>query len=133
MTMELCERVKLKSTKLDDSGVQMVYEAANEDLGLFYDVAGEISLRLQKRALYLMVNILPPGIVVPVHTDTLPQPVQRWHLPIQTNRHAYFWDEVDGVWHMEHRAWVRIFPERRHTIFNFGNEDRIHIVVDLEP
>lgn len=100
---------------------------------LFQDAVDEISGILKKKPLYLMVNILPPGIVVPVHTDTLPVPVQRWHLPIQTNRHAYFWDEVRGCYNLTYAEWARIFPERRHTIFNFGNEDRIHIVVDLEP
>lgn len=130
---ELCQRIKSEQSKTDDSGVKMLYGPANENLDSFADVVNEISALLYKEALYLMVNILPPGIVVPVHTDTLPRPIQRWHLAVQTNKDAFFWDEVDGMRNIYLGQWQRIYPERRHTILNFGKEDRIHIVVDLEP
>src|SRR5581483_11098241 len=49
----------------------------------------EISKLRQCPALFLMVNVVPPGVIIPQHTDTLiAHPVhgdrprlERWHLP----------------------------------------------------
>lgn len=98
----------------------------------FSEAIAEIEKKIGYEAIYMMLNILPPGITVPVHTDTLPVPVQRWHLPLQTNDQAYFWDELLHWRHLEPGYWHRIFPERRHTICNYGNQERIHLVVDLK-
>ena len=130
---ELCQRVAQSPNKLDDSGVRMLYGPAECKMDLFRDVVNEISDYLQKTALYLMVNILPPGVVVPVHTDTLPVPIQRWHLPIKTNYQAYFWDTENKYRHFAIGQWQRIYPEKPHSICNLGRTERIHIVVDLEP
>lgn len=98
----------------------------------FPEVIQEIEGILEKKALYIMVNNVPPGLIVPVHVDTLPVPVQRWHLPVQTNEFAYFWDMQNHWRHLPLMQWTQVFHEGPHTVVNFGPEPRIHIVVDLE-
>lgn len=91
----------------------------------------EIEDYLGKSVKYLMVNILPAGIVVPVHTDTLvDNSVSRWHLPLKTNVHAWFWGEA-GFSHLELGVWREVDYKQRHTIGNFGHTDRVHLIVDL--
>lgn len=78
-----------------------------------------------------MINILPPGCSVPYHWDNLTKRPQRWHLPIKTNPYSgaiwagAFFNAPIGVWYGP----VPYLFE--HAIWNFGGEDRIHLVVDL--
>lgn len=83
---------------------------------------------------YLMVNVVPPGISAPPHTDTLRNPrVTRYHLPLQTNPHAWFWDEVSGFQTMIAGWWQVLSYKERHAVGNFGHADRVHLIVDLTP
>jgi hypothetical protein len=101
----------------------------------------EVSVLRGYDPLHLMINWLVPGTEVPVHRDwivpTQAQPhaptVERWHLPIQTNLDAVFWDEDRGEHHMPLGVWCGPVPYWiRHTVRNHGTTDRIHIVVDLD-
>lgn len=116
---------------VDGTGILMDYAAAHPASGPFAD---EISQLLGRKALYMMVNEIPPGIIAPPHTDTLPQRVQRWHLPLQTNAMSFWWDEVSNHFmHMIQGIWYGPVPYyARHSVMNFGTEPRIHVVVDLE-
>ncbi len=81
-----------------------------------------------------MVNRLPAGCKVPVHTDILVhrQRRERWHLPVITNNRCLWWDkesgEVEfdiGYWHGPVTPWVD------HKVENLGTTERIHLVIDL--
>jgi len=91
--------------------------------------------------LNLMINRLPPKIIVPKHQDFLNptqyQPVQptieRWHLPLITNPDSLWWDEVEGEFHMEPGFWWGPTPYwKLHSISNHGTIERIHLIVDLD-
>lgn len=84
------------------------------------------------KAKYLLAVRLPAGVVVPVHTDTLVQnSVARWHLPLITNKDAWFWEEDIGFRHLPAGAWAEVNYHKRHTIGNFGRTERVHLIVDL--
>lgn len=83
---------------------------------------------------HMMINKLPPCITVGVHTDTLTnnEKMSRWHLPIKTNEQAFFWDEEEGQKHFPLGVWsgpVKYWIP--HSVYNLGDEERIHLVVDL--
>lgn len=92
-------------------------------------------------ALHIMVNLLPPGVVVGTHRDWLlptkhqPQTptLERWHLPLTTNHQATFWDEDNGETHMDLGFWWGPVPYwLKHSVRNLGGGDRLHLVVDLD-
>lgn len=117
----------------DDSGVLMAYEPATIVPDSLKVYADEISKIRNKAPLYVMLNKVAPNILAPVHTDTLPVKVERWHLPLITNTRAYWWDEDNGFVHMEPGYWHGPVPiHRDHTIFNMGRESRVHLIIDLE-
>ena len=79
----------------------------------------------------VMVNRLDPGISVPIHTDP-DTGWLRYHLPLFTNPHAMWWDEDEGLLHMESGWWWGPVPyTKRHHVVNNGNTARYHLVVDV--
>ena len=135
--------------KRDDSGVEMYFPPSggmpsileSGNFGSILKAIAEISDLRKQKTLHLMINILPGGVSVPEHTDTLlstklqgPAPrVERWHLPIVTNKNVFWWDEQDGEWHMPIGHWYGPMPYwLKHKVANFGHEDRVHLVVDLD-
>lgn len=86
--------------------------------------------------LAVMVNILPPGLHLPLHRDPMPNwypyggRVQRWHLCIQGENS---WLEEgservfmpDGCWYGPLHYW------NEHRAGNDGKVDRVHLIVDL--
>lgn len=131
--------------KLDDSGALMAFEPSSginhlRDCPSIMSAILEISSIRNQEPLHLMINILKPGVKVPIHRDwihptkyqsTAPT-VERWHLPIQTNKDALFWTEEKGTSHMSSGYWYGPFPYwKKHQVWNSGVEDRVHIVVDL--
>ena len=150
---------KIKKWKKDDSGVLMASMPSQgvdwlKNLPELTAAVHEIATLRGCVALNAMINIIPPGIKVPVHRDYLvpylgnKYPIlERWHLPILTNDLATWWDEhqatVDvkvaegvtkqgveqhmpvGVWAGPVKYWIQ------HTVKNLGKTERIHLVVDL--
>lgn len=87
-----------------------------------------------KKAKYVMINRLGPKICIPIHTDVLldNEKLDRYHLPVETNRYCRWWDEEGGwihfplgVWWGPVKYWIR------HSVENLGDRLRTHIVVDL--
>jgi hypothetical protein len=85
---------------------------------------------------HVMVNIIPVGLMAPVHSD--PDPggrFERWHLPIQTNPKAWFqYADGDDPWpqHLEAGWWHGpVEYWRPHTVGNYGDELRMHLICDL--
>lgn len=129
---------------IDGSGAEMAVKPGGGipiDSPLVRAAIQEISAMRGLPALHVMVNKLPPGVVVPVHRDWLPptraQPrtptLERWHLPIQTNDRAFWWDEDRGPLSMETGYWYGPVPYwRKHQVWNLGDEERVHLVVDLD-
>lgn len=115
-------------------------------------VAEIVSIRAQQlklpnlQALHMMINLIPPGIVVPKHRDFLKDHVgikypilERWHLPIATNDKATWWDETipadvpEKDRHMPLGVWCGPVPYwKEHNVSNLGTGNRIHLVVDLD-
>lgn len=88
----------------------------------------------KSRVLHVMVNTLPPGCVCPVHTDTVLYNPIRVHLPLVTNPDCFFWDEINHFTIMEAGYWYGpVLYGKNHTIGNFGDTNRIHLIADLEP
>lgn len=87
----------------------------------------QLEERLGKKRVYTMVNIIPAGVTVPLHTDTLKQKVQRWHYPLVTNLLATF----NGIHLPLHQWYGPVAYWEPHWVANLGAEDRVHLVVDL--
>jgi hypothetical protein len=93
----------------------------------------EIEDLLKSTALYVMVNTIEPGRSTIVHVDPLPPEgtLSRWHLPVQTNEHAWF-SHVDKSEHLEAGYWHGpICFWEPHAVGNAGSEPRTHLIVDL--
>jgi hypothetical protein len=141
---ELAEAVAKLPRYLDGSGAAMVF-GPNRGIPdvhpLINAAVREIAEARGYEPLHLMINELPPGVVVPKHRDwllpTTTQPsrpcVERWHLPVQTNPDAMFWDEDRGLQHAPLGVWFGPVPYWiLHTVWNLGTTPRVHIVVDLD-
>lgn len=86
----------------------------------------------QKQPRHVMINRLPPGVHVPVHTDKVLDDPERWHLPLLTNpKHCYHWDMKAGFRHLKIGMWHCVDYTIPHAIGNFGTKERVHLIVDL--
>ena len=108
---------------------------------LLRNVAEEIADIRNQRIMKIMVHILDPGQESPKHRDWVSPTatlgewacLERWHLPIQTNEKAIWWDEKEGERHLPLGYWSGPMPYwRYHLVSNKGVEARIHIIVDLD-
>lgn len=79
-----------------------------------------------------MVNVLDPGGKLAAHRDGLPDHY-RYHLPVQTNEQASWWDEHGGTVHMDQGFWYGPVPYCGvlHAATNHGILARVHLVVDF--
>lgn len=82
---------------------------------------------------FIMFNRLAPGAGVPAHVDAHSEPVERWHLPVATNPQAWWWDlSLGESLHMRAGWWWGPVPYSVfHRVWNDGDSERIHLVVDL--
>lgn len=98
----------------------------------------EIANTRKATPIHVMVNRLPAGVVVPMHTDRLkdyegtPDPhFERWHLSVTTNERCWYNDGAITT-HMAKGCWCGpILYWREHSVINHGTTERIHLVVDL--
>jgi hypothetical protein len=138
--VELYKAVKALSYKRDSTGVLMACgQGQGTKLGNEADIiritAQEIAHYRKTRPLHIMCNIIPPGVSVPEHIDYIPNQrhVERWHLPIKTNEKAIIWEEETGEYYMSPRYWWGpVTYWKMHSVRNLGDEERIHLVVDLD-
>lgn len=102
---------------------------------IFMEAIAEIEGLRGLKALYAGVNSVPGGEQSGKHTDTLlvDYKVERWHLPLVTNKDAWIWlnrggeiNMVAGVWHGPFPYWDL------HAVGNRGKEARVHFFVDLD-
>lgn len=92
----------------------------------------EVGAFRSKTPRHVMINRLPSGIHVPVHTDNVLDNPERWHLPLVTNpKHCYHWDIKEGIRHLKIGQWHWIDYTIPHAIGNFGTKERVHLIVDL--
>lgn len=139
-TTELWYRLKdaVPHWKVDDSAVLM---GNGPSAGIpepfktmCKEAINEIVTLTAMKPRHIMLNRLPSGVVVPIHTDTVIDDPSRYHLPLVTDpRHCFFWDEEGGIQFMEQGWWYRVNQRIRHTIGNFGPNERVHLVLDLIP
>jgi len=93
----------------------------------------EIEGITKKKAVHLMVNKVPPGVMCPVHTDKVIADPNRYHLPLNATVHSFWWDEKGGVTVMENGNWYGPMPfSGNHTVGNYGSMERVHLIVDTE-
>lgn len=129
---------------IDGSGAKMAVQPCEmpEKIALlFQDAIEEIEKIRNLQSVYVMINKLESKITVPKHRDWLKgtplQPnkpcLERWHLPIQTNEDAGYWDETHGCKHFDICYWHGPIPYwLNHFVYNVGSTDRVHLVVDLD-
>ncbi len=121
---------------IDGSGVKMAYaqgSISEPDHPILGPYIREIEGLTGQKSISMMLNIAEYGVIVPIHTDTLEHPGDRYHLPLMTNENALWWGEDDGYVHMDKGIWygpVQYWKD--HTIMNLGREVRVHLVIDLE-
>ena len=92
------------------------------------------SIRLMQDIHQVMVNELAAGKALEVHRDGPPK-YDRWHFPIFTNALVEWWDEREGIVHMECGKWYGPvnYCGILHSMHNGGDEPRMHLVVDFIP
>lgn len=100
----------------------------------FEELIEEIEGLLGCKAIFAQLNRMPPGCIVPMHTDTLKssEKLARWHIALKTNELAVL--EVRGKeLHFEEGWWYGPIPYwEPHAVRNLGRTERIHFIVDLE-
>lgn len=112
-------------------GILMAFRQSVDIVGL-EKYTKEIERYTKKQAVYALINIIPPGIKSEIHTDTLKFDVFRYHLPLQTNPGAWWWDETGGRRVLEAGVWHGPMPYKiNHAVGNDGVTDRVHLVIDL--
>lgn len=81
----------------------------------------------------VMVNVLDAGGKLSAHRDGLPDDA-RYHLPVNTNDRAVWWDEFNGTMHMTEGHWHGPVPYYGvlHAVANNGTESRLHVVADFQ-
>lgn len=155
---KLLAEARLLSYKTDDTGVKMAVPQSRKidpkqrnTLPTIFMAIDEVSKVTGLEPLYYMVNILTKDCNVGIHTDSVIDEPVRYHLPIQTNEKARFWDASmpapqnltsnqlfpapNEFWgeHMPLGYWwgpIRYYIN--HTIWNGSDEERIHLIVDLK-
>lgn len=143
----LKEVENLKNWTLDGTGIFMWHmqgQGLPEELiknPNLTNAIGEICKLTGFNPLNMMLNKIPPGVSSGKHQDFLPNhPIQgkypclaRWHLPIKTNDYSVFWTEQHGGLKMETNYWYGpIAYWKFHNVGNYGSEERIHLIVDLD-
>lgn len=83
-----------------------------------------------------LVGLLP-GQQIPLHVDAKADcPGVRYHVPLQTNRHALVFSEnAQGVLHcqeLEVRRAYQMDPTQPHGAVNWGDTLRLHLMIDVE-
>lgn len=102
--------------------------------GLIGKAIDEVRCARQVGALrQMIVNRLRPYGKLEAHRDGWPDRL-RFHLPLQTNPGAYWWDELNGKVHMSCGTWYGPVPYCGvlHAAHNPTPVDRVHLVVDFE-
>lgn len=140
--IELLEYALELPYKKDDTGVLMALgQSAGLPLAKFIIAIVEIEDHTGLKAVHMMVNVIPPGVSVGEHIDTLKpsqklgsQPkMQRWHLPLKTNPDCGFWEEGGTTVNMPYGQWYGpILYWKKHKVWNHGTTDRVHLIIDLE-
>ncbi len=143
----IAEEINRLAFWVDGSGALM---SIGQGKGLPPEIAGmpnikmaieEISQIRNQRPLNLMINKLPAATGAPKHRDFIPPTtyqggnptVERWHLPIVTDDKCFWWDELNGEIFMESKYWWGPVPYWvLHTIYNHGQTERVHLIVDLD-
>src|SRR5690606_6687510 len=109
-----------------------------------YKAIAEIERLRNVPRLHLMINQIPPNTEVPIHRDFLKSigqqayrrwpVVERWHLPITTNKYCGYWDALHGdVIHMELGYWWGNIPYwQPHEVWIRGETGLFHLVIDLD-
>lgn len=136
----LAHAITALPTTVDDGNVHMVYDQGTDPEKVqnpyIRKAIREIEILTGGKAVGVMVNTLKAGQYSPIHTDKLTGKYDRFHLPVQTNEHAYWWDAtlpLGKLLHMREGTWYGPVPYYHdHRVFNDGKQDRIHIVVDIK-
>lgn len=125
---ELAARRSLISFTPSETG----YESTSDQWEKVRDVYQcEVSGLLSGRWVYAMVVVLSPGGYLPPHCDGAPPAgVTRYHLVLQTNDDA--WCYHDRGWERLSVGYIyRLDATKRHGAVNWGEVDRIHLVMDI--
>ncbi len=106
---------------------------------LFGAAISEIEKLTKLKAINMMINDCKPGLIIPKHVDPVKGDKEsncyhsRWHLPLITNESCAFWcKELDyvhfpiGYWSGPVEYW------KEHSVYNLGETNRIHLIVDLK-
>lgn len=131
--------------KKEGDYIEMAASQSHINLIVFPQIAAavkEIESFRKLTAVYVMVNKLPPGAVVPYHQDWLvPTPkqpkeptIERWHLPLMTNLQALFCLKTEkNCAHLALGYWTGPIPYwKHHNVTNGGRDTRVHLIVDLD-
>jgi aspartyl/asparaginyl beta-hydroxylase (cupin superfamily) len=114
--------------KLDGTGMLMGYSQGVPIENTTIGVRTLLGMKIK----YAMVNVLPPGIVIPVHTDYVyGERNLRVHYVVKTNPRCEFWDS--SGWRHQEKGYLHVVKYwEPHAVRNLGYEERIHLVFDLE-
>ena len=134
----LLKDIKSLDFWFDGSGAEMSIKPASYPLYIrnkkyITSAIEEIQKLTNQEALYIMINRLGPKVEVPIHTDTLKEKVDRYHLPIITNYQSFWWDRIKGSRSLKPGIWYGPMPYWvEHSVANYGETERIHLIVDLK-
>jgi hypothetical protein len=82
----------------------------------------------------VMIVHLEPRGKIGIHIDPGPyfKKYSRFHIPLQTNPSVYFFNEHEHKEHMPIQTLCRLNNLSNHGLINDSDEERIHLIVDVE-
>lgn len=82
----------------------------------------------------IMIVRLDPNGAIGLHADPgiYFKKYSRYHIPFKTNKHIQFFDKHNNKEHMPIKTLCRLNNLDYHGLLNESNEDRIHLIVDIE-
>ena len=126
---------------LSDDGAKMLFDPISEDPGMkgAAEVRDAVALASERagitgaRLVRAMFAKLPSGKVIKAHIDAAPiyDHVHRLHIPITTNDKCTF-IVGGGPVPMPAGRLVEINNRVMHGVVNGGDEDRVHLIFDVE-
>lgn len=129
--------------QINRGGFTLGYKVDESDRSNFFEEACALIDAVPGRKHAIRLFRLAPGVHIGLHIDTGEyylhrhwREIRKVHIPIITNPACRSYEDNDGVlthyWPQEGEFWF-LDGNERHAAFNYGDDYRWHLVVDIDP
>ena len=110
------------------------HEVAHKWYPLFKDELDTISAILDAHIHTALLIKLPAGKSIPAHVDAAPhfKLYRRIHIPIVTNPRCIFTVGGESMHMCRGEMWEIDNDNKLHSVYNHGDQDRVHLLIDVQ-